>query len=108
MHPGAGSAKPAPALDPGALAGMSVVYFGNDWFAENRTSSHHISRQLARRLPLLYIDAPGMRAPTASPRDLKKISRVLGKFLAAPQQIRPRMWRIPMPQLPWRKLPFVD
>jgi glycosyltransferase involved in cell wall biosynthesis len=108
MHPGAGSAKPAPALDPGALAGMSVVYFGNDWFAENRTSSHHISRQLARRLPLLYIDAPGMRAPTASPRDLKKLSRVLGKFLAAPQQIGPQMWHITMPQLPWRKLPFVD
>jgi glycosyltransferase involved in cell wall biosynthesis len=104
----ADSAKSAHNLDPGALAGMSVIYFGNDWFAENRTSSHHISRQLSRRLPLLYIDAPGMRAPTASSRDLKKISRVLGKFLAAPQQIGQQMWHITMPQLPWRKLPFID
>jgi glycosyltransferase involved in cell wall biosynthesis len=96
------------ALDAGPLAGVSVIYFGNDWFAENRTSSHHISKQIARRLPLLYIDVPGMRAPTASSRDLRKIARVFRKFLAAPQQVGPRMWHITMPQLPWRKLPFVD
>ena len=31
-----------------ALEGRGVVYFGNDWNAENRTSSHHIAIRLAR------------------------------------------------------------
>ena len=26
-----------------------ILYFGNDWFADDRTSSHHVARQLARR-----------------------------------------------------------
>jgi len=30
------------------LLDYSVVYFGNDWFAENRTSSHHIARRLGK------------------------------------------------------------
>jgi hypothetical protein len=29
------------------LEGHSVVYFGNDWYAENRTSSHHVAARLA-------------------------------------------------------------
>ena len=51
--------------DPSAvLEGRGVVYFGNDWNAENRTSSHHIAIRLAQRMPVLYVDSPGMRAPT--------------------------------------------
>ena len=26
---------------------LGIVYFGNSWGAENRTSSHHMARQLA-------------------------------------------------------------
>src|SRR5437867_9918166 len=42
-----------------------IVYFGNDWAAENRTSSHHIAMRLAQRFPMLYIDA-STRAPKAT------------------------------------------
>ena len=52
--------------DPSAvLEGRGVVYFGNDWNAENRTSSHHIAIRLAQRMPVLYVVSPGMRAPTS-------------------------------------------
>jgi hypothetical protein len=51
------------------LGPRGIVYFGNDWFAENRTSSHHIARRLAQVAPLLYVSSPGMRAPQASGRD---------------------------------------
>jgi hypothetical protein len=59
--------------------GLGIVYFGNDWNAENRTSSHHIARRLAGRTTLLYVDSPGMRAPTTSGRDLKRLWRKLGQ-----------------------------
>lgn len=88
--------------------GLSIIYFGNDWTAENRTSSHHVAERLAARMPLLYIDSPGLRAPTASRRDLRKLVRkVIGAF-RAPQPIGERMWRMSAPQIPFRGLPFVN
>lgn len=59
----------------------AVLYFGNDWSAENRTSSHHVARWLSRRFQVYYIECPGIRAPKGSGRDLKKIGLKLGKFL---------------------------
>ena len=56
---------------PAALRGLGVVYFGNDWQAENRTSSHHVALRLARSMRVLYVDSPGMRAPNTSGRDLR-------------------------------------
>jgi hypothetical protein len=50
--------------------GSGIVYFGNEWFAENRTSSH-MARRLAAHSRLLYVDSPGMRAPVADGRDLR-------------------------------------
>jgi len=87
---------------------LSVIYFGNDWFAENRTSSQHIARQLARRMPLLYVDTPGMRSPTASSRDLRKILRIARKLLTRPKPLAPQLWHLTVPQIPFRQLPFVE
>ena len=87
--------------------GLSIIYFGNDWSAENRTSSHHVAERLAARMPVLYIDSPGLRAPTASRRDLRKLVRkIIGAF-RVPQPVGPRMWHISTPQIPFRRLPLV-
>ena len=51
---------------------VPIVYFGNDWFAENRTSSHHIARLLGQRFPVLYVETPGLRAPSASDATSKR------------------------------------
>lgn len=59
----------------------AILYFGNDWFAENRTSSHQIARQLAKRYRVYYIECPGLRAPKGSGRDLKKIAAKLARGL---------------------------
>ena len=58
----------------------AIIYFGNDWFAENRTSSHQIARKLARDWQVYYIECPGLRAPKSSGRDLKKIAAKVGRF----------------------------
>jgi glycosyltransferase involved in cell wall biosynthesis len=74
---------PAPAATDAAEFGPDtvVLYFGNDWFAENRTSSHQLARQLAKRCRVFYIECPGWRAPRGSGRDLKKVFVKLWRFL---------------------------
>src|SRR6266403_686236 len=84
-----------------------IVYFGNDWLAENRTSSHHVARCLAERFPLLYIDSP-TRAPRATSRDLRKVGRLLRKLFQRPQHIGERTWHMSIPQLPFRRVPLVN
>jgi glycosyltransferase involved in cell wall biosynthesis len=86
---------------------LNIVYFGNEWFAENRTSSHHIARRLAKSTNLLYVDSPGMRPPTASGRDLRRIWNKLGQALRKPARVQPGLWHCTVPQLPWRGLPGV-
>lgn len=89
------------------LERYGVVYFGNDWFAENRTSSHHVATRLAAHMPVLYVDSPGMRAPQASGRDLRRAFRKLREALRAPQRVDTNFWHCTVPQLPFRRIPGV-
>jgi glycosyltransferase involved in cell wall biosynthesis len=86
---------------------FSVVYFGNDWSAENRTSSHHIARILGDRFRLLYIETPGMRTPSATRRDLKKLGRKLLAAMRPPRKAGEHMWVMTVPQIPFRRWAFV-
>ena len=88
--------------------GLGIVYFGNDWFAENRTSSHHIATRLAKRATLLYVDSPGMRAPSASGRDFKRALRKLAATLKPPVRTPEGLWHCTVPQLPFRRIPGVQ
>lgn len=90
------------------LENHGVVYFGNDWQAENRTSSHHIAARLALSMPVLYVDSPGLRAPQASGRDLRRAFRKISSALKAPVKIGPNLWRCTVPQLPFRRIPGVE
>ena len=86
---------------------LGIVYFGNEWFAENRTSSHHIARHLAGHADVLYVDSTGMRAPTASARDLSRIWRKLSQTVQKPTRVMPGLWHCTVPQLPWGRVPGV-
>src|SRR3954453_14563318 len=56
---------------------LDVLFFGNDWSTDNRTSSHPIATRLGSRCRLVYVECPGLRAPGGSKRDLGKIARKL-------------------------------
>lgn len=90
------------------LGTRAIVYFGNDWLAENRTSSHHVATRLARIAPLLYVSSPGLRAPQASGRDLGRMLRKLRASLRPPSEVEPGLWHCTVPQLPFRRIPGVD
>lgn len=87
--------------------GVGIVYFGNEYFAENRTSSHHVAERLARRVPLLYVDSPGMRPPSATGRDAGRLVRKLLQTLRPPREVSPGLWHCTVPQIPWRRYPAV-
>jgi len=84
---------------------MEFVYFGNDWFAENRTSSHHIARRLGAKFPLLYVEVPGLRSPKANSRDFCKLFKKIGRTFQPPQQVGPHLWVMTIPQIPFRRIP---
>jgi glycosyltransferase involved in cell wall biosynthesis len=84
-----------------------VLYFGNDWFAENRTSSHQIARWLAKRYRVYYIECPGLRAPKASGRDLRKIWNKLWKFFKGGTEVSERLEVRTLLQLPLHRFALV-
>ncbi len=63
----------------------TILYFGNDWAGENRTSSHHVARWLASRYRVIYVDCPGLRAPKGTGRDLRKVLSKVRLALAGPR-----------------------
>jgi glycosyltransferase involved in cell wall biosynthesis len=63
----------------------TILYFGNDWAAENRTSSHHVARWLAARYRVVYVECPGLRAPKGTGRDLRKLLAKLRLSLSGPR-----------------------
>jgi glycosyltransferase involved in cell wall biosynthesis len=69
-----------------AVERETIIYFGNDWSADNRTSSHHIARWLAKRHEVYYVECPGLRAPKTSGRDLRKLFAKVWRGLAGTRQ----------------------
>jgi glycosyltransferase involved in cell wall biosynthesis len=86
---------------------MEFIYFGNDWSAENRTSSHHIAKRLGERFPMLYVEVPGLRAPKANTRDLLKLLKKVRMTFQPPQLVAPHFWRMTLPQIPLRRFAIV-
>lgn len=86
---------------------LCFVYFGSDWFAESRTSSHHLARCLSQKFPVLYVESPGFRAPQATRRDFKKMFRKLALTFRGPQRVSERMWHLTLPQIPFHGLRWV-
>jgi glycosyltransferase involved in cell wall biosynthesis len=102
-----GHSKDSYPLNISPLAGYAIVHFGNDWHAENRTSSHHIAEVLSRRLPVLYVSTPGFRVPSIMKRDFSRIVNKLREAPRLPERVGEKMWTMTMPQLPFSGVPGV-
>jgi glycosyltransferase involved in cell wall biosynthesis len=85
----------------------AILYFGNAWDAENRTSSHHIARRLAEQFDVYYIECPGLRAPKGTGRDFKKIWQKLWKALAGAREILPGLRVQTLLQIPLHRFAVV-
>ena len=66
-----------------------------DWDAPLWTNKQHLMSRLADRgFSILYIDSPGLRAPSArSARDLRRMGRRLRQWSPVAKPVRPGVWR---------------
>jgi glycosyltransferase involved in cell wall biosynthesis len=85
----------------------AVLYFGNDWFAENRTSSHHVARELAQVRRVIYVECPGLRTPQSSKRDFRKLLWKMWRFITAAATTDGNLTVITLPQIPFRRLGLI-
>jgi glycosyltransferase involved in cell wall biosynthesis len=85
----------------------TILYFGNDWMAENRTSSHHVARWLAKRYRVIYVESPGLRAPKGTGRDIKKLVSKVGLALRGPRPTPEGLEVQTLLQIPFHGSPLV-
>jgi len=85
----------------------AIVYFGNDWSAENRTSSHHVARWLAARYRVLYVECPGLRAPKGTGRDVTKILAKIRLALSGPRPQQDGLQVLTLLQIPLHRFALV-
>jgi len=85
-----------------------ILYFNNDWNPDNRTSSHHIARELARRHRLIYVECPGLRPPSASTHDLRRAFAKIRMALGPPRQVSEQCALTTLLQLPFHGRPALE
>src|SRR6185369_8612076 len=90
-----------PALQP------TILYFGNDWMAENRTSSHQVARWLAKQYRVIYVESPGLRAPKGTGRDLRKLVSKVGLALRGPRPVPEGLLVQTLLQIPLHRIGLV-
>lgn len=87
------------------LQGESIICFAHDWGGDP-TSKTHIMRILARRNQILWVNSVGMRRPTASTRDLGRLTAKLRRALQGCIEVEPNLFVanplvFPLPGSPW-------
>ncbi len=64
-----------------------------DWDNPYWTNKQHVAVRLAARgHRILYVESQGLRAPTATGKDLRRIATRLKRGLLPPRQVRPNLW----------------
>jgi len=67
------------------LRGENIIVFSSDdWASGLKTSKYHIASRLARDNRVLFVNSVGLRAPTASGRDLRRAFEKLTSFCRGP------------------------
>ena len=58
------------------IDGTPIVCLGSaDWRPEIPTNQHHLMSEFSRRTPVLFIESLGLRRPTLSARDVRRMMR---------------------------------
>jgi glycosyltransferase involved in cell wall biosynthesis len=84
-----------------------ILYFGNAWFTENRTSSHHVARWLGRSHDVHYFECPGLRTPKGTSRDVRKIFAQVWRAFRGPIPAAHGVKVRSLLQLPFHRFPLV-
>jgi len=85
----------------------TVLYFGNEWGADNRTSSHHIASRLMRDYNFVYIESPGLRSPQFTKHDVLRIFKKLAQIFKKKRVIDTSTFVKTLYQIPFYSFPLV-
>jgi glycosyltransferase involved in cell wall biosynthesis len=92
----------------------NVILFSTaDWDTPYWTNKQHTARHLAALgFQVLYIESPGLRAPTANRKDLARILRRIIRSLRKPQMVEPGVWALSTVTIPfkhhWRSIRTIN
>jgi glycosyltransferase involved in cell wall biosynthesis len=79
-----------------------------DWDNPFWTNKQHVAVELARRgHRVLYVDSLGLRRPSASAQDFRRIAKRLVRALRPPRQVRERLWVWSPAVVPLQRYSFV-
>ena len=71
-----------------------ICYATADWDAELWTNKQHMMNRLsARGIPVLYVDSPGHRSPTAGTTDARRMAHRLALWRPTARSAQPGLWR---------------
>jgi len=89
------------------LEGVSILCFANDWGGDP-TSKTHIMRRLATKNRVLWVNSVGMRRPTASRRDLRRMVAKVRRSLGGCVEVEPNLFVANPLVLPFPGVALVD
>jgi glycosyltransferase involved in cell wall biosynthesis len=89
------------------LEGTSIICFAHDWHGDP-TSKTHIMRILARKNTILWVNSIGMRRPTASRSDLRRLGAKLRSGLSACREVEPGIFVLNPLVLPLAGISWAD
>ncbi len=88
---------------------MDIVLFSTaDWDNPFWTNKQHVAVELAKlNHRVFYIDSIGLRQPTATKRDIKRIIQKLLKIFSPPKKVKENIWVFSPVLLPFHKYSMV-
>lgn len=89
------------------IEGASIICFAHDWGGDP-TSKTHIMRILSKKNRILWINSIGMRRPSASRRDLRRIWSKLRRSATGCVEVEPNLFVVNPLVLPLPGIPIAD
>jgi glycosyltransferase involved in cell wall biosynthesis len=81
------------------IQGRSIICITQDWQGDP-TSKKHIMRVLAKHNKVLWVNSIGVRRPTVSAHDLRRMAYKLRRILSGCQEVEPNIFVMDPPVLP--------
>jgi len=81
------------------IEGQSIICISQDWQGDP-TSKAHIMRVLSKKNRVLWVNSIGMRRPTATTSDLRRLAVKLRRIVAGCRKVEPNIFVIDPPVLP--------
>ncbi len=89
------------------MQGQAIICVTQDWQGDP-TSKKHIMRVLAKRNKVLWVNSIGVRRPTVSAYDLRRLLYKLRRIVSGCREVEPNIYVMDPPVLPLPGVPLAE